>query len=79
MENEKHDPKTSTAVIIKYLRKNPEKKEVVKEVAGEKNAVKELKLAQKTETKPDQYRYLWQWKNLQAAQDYFLEQLEKGK
>lgn len=77
MENEKHDPDKSKALIIRYLKKNPGKNEVLKEVFGEKSAVKELKQAQKSETEPHKYGYLWQWENPEAAHEYTLEQLDK--
>ncbi len=73
MPEERHDPKSSTAYVIRYLKSNPGKNKIIKEVKGQKEAVKLLKELSEGEAEPKKYDYLWRWKDPQAALAYDLE------
>lgn len=67
MVKEKFNPKTSPAVVIRYLPKDPGKNEIVKRVNGETEAKEWLAKLNKEEKAPDKYCYLWQWNDPEAA------------
>lgn len=77
MTTNDHNPATSLAVIIRYLRTNPDKNKIVEKVKGEKEAVKTLKKLNAEESEPKKYGYLWRWENPQAALEYQLKKLNK--
>ncbi len=79
MPKQKHNPETSPAVVIRYLKKDSNQNEVVKKVRGESEAVQWLERLNKEENEPKKYGYLWQWKDPQAALDYDLAQLDNVK
>lgn len=70
-----HNPKTSTAYIIRYHLKDPSQNEIVKRVKGQDEALKWLDKLTAEEKEPNKYRFLWQWKDRPAALEYDLKQL----
>lgn len=72
-----HNPKTSLALIIRYLKSDPNINEVAGTAEGENEAVKCLNKLKKEETEPKKYGYLWRWENPQAALAYELEMMDK--
>ncbi|HEX9929302.1 MAG TPA: hypothetical protein VGB02_12260 [Pyrinomonadaceae bacterium] len=78
MAKKKHHPENSPALVIRYLRADPDQNEVVKKVRGKTEAVEWLEKFTKIEKEPKKYRFLWRWEDPQAALEYELEQLNKA-